>query len=266
MKKYGFKIITTGIISAIMATLLSSCFDDPEFADTPRIEFSNIIYKEQGGDNPFDSLILTINFEDGDGDLGLEGEENTPPYNERNYFSNKTGDFFNFGVESIEDLLILADTAVTDTLPPYLNNDEACLFWDEAPQINVIDQDGNSVPLDTITYYQLNERHNNIYIRFFTDQNNDGQIDELTEEFDWRLINDDCSFDYNGRFPVLSDDLGNPSPLEGSITQNMVQQGPFPFFLGDGLVKLKIYILDRAGNRSNVVETPEFTLSEIKAN
>ena len=46
----------------------------------------------------------------------------------------------------------------------------------------------------------------------------------------------------------------------------MVQQGPFPFFLGDGLVKLKIYILDRAGNRSNVVETPEFTLSEIKAN
>lgn len=269
MQKTGLKI-PTFVLTFIVATLaLSSCFDDPEFPDTPRIEFNSIIYKERVGTGAFDSLILRIDFEDGDGDLGLDGEEDQPPYNARNYFSNKTGQLFNFQTETLEDLLILADTAVIDTLPPYVNNDLACLYWDPQPEITVIDGNGNPVPLDTITYYQLNERHNNIIVRFFTDLNNDGSIDEATERFSWQeIFAPECTDGelYDGRFPILSDDLGESSPLEGIIRYNMVQSVPFGNFLGDGLIKLKIYILDRAGNRSNTIETPLFTLQEIRAN
>lgn len=252
-----------------MLTMLASCFDDPEFDDTPKIEFVNIIYKEQAGSPPVDSLILTIDFEDGDGDLGLEGDENAPPFNERNYFSNKTGQVFNFGVETLEDLLVISDTATIDSLRPLANSNVACLFWDEEPQLTVLDQDGNTVPLDTTAYYRLNKRHNNIFIRFFNDKNNDGTIDEATEEFDWRTINAPvCSGNYDGRFPVLSDDLRDNSPLEGSISRAMVQSVPFNVdeFLGNRLTKLQIHILDRSGKSSNVIETPIFTLSEIKAN
>ncbi|MEM8568352.1 MAG: hypothetical protein AAGF85_17965 [Bacteroidota bacterium] len=265
MTKRGFKIITSGIILAILATLYS-CVDDPEFPDTPSISFNSIRYIEQGSTSQFDSLIVTIDFEDGDGDLGLEPDENAPPFNERNYFSNKTGNVFNFGVETLEDLLVISDTARIDSLRDLANSNVACLFWDEEPQLTVQDQNGNSVPLDTTAYYQLNQRHNNIFIRFFNDQNNDGIIDEDTEEFNWRTINAPiCSDNYDGRFPILNEDSGNTA-LEGSISRAMVQSVEFGAFLGDGLIKLKIYILDRAGNRSNVVETPLFTLREIRAN
>ncbi|MEM7108664.1 MAG: hypothetical protein AAF519_10600 [Bacteroidota bacterium] len=267
MFKRRIKIITSLIVSAIFLTV-NSCVDDPEFADMPRIEFESITYVEQRNFDEADSLIITINFEDGDGDLGLEPDENTPPFNERNYFSNKTGNEFNFGVETLEDLLVISDTATIDSLRPLANSQFACLFWDEDPEIFVQDPDGNSVQLDTTVYYRLNERHNNIFIRFYNDINNDGMIDEETEELDFRTINPSgCSANYDARFPVL-DDLDGSSALEGSISQALVQLISFreTAFLGDRLSKLKVYILDRAGNRSNTIVTPEFFLRDIQTN
>ena len=57
--------------------LLSSCWNEPDFDDTPRIEFLGLsTFKRlppQGGVGGAerDSVVITLNFTDGDGDLGL---------------------------------------------------------------------------------------------------------------------------------------------------------------------------------------------------
>ncbi len=274
MMKNRLKITTLGILSLSFAGLmLSSCFDDPEFPDEPRITFESLRYVSQATSGAIvDSLILTIAFEDGDGDLGLDNDENDAPYNPRHYFSNKTGTFLNRQTESPADVLVLSNRAEIDTLPEFNPDIDGCLFWVVEPtDLEVVDvTTGDRAPLNDTVYYQLNERHNNIYVRFFTDgandQPEDGEIDEATEEVNFRTINlPQCDPGYDGRFPILSDDLNESSALEGTIQYSMVQAGPFSdeSFFGNRLTKLRIYILDRAGNRSNIVETEPFRLSDI---
>jgi len=60
------------------------CIDEPEYADQPEISFSGIEIKpisRQAGLN-IDSVGITINFTDGNGDLGLAPEEGYPEYGE----------------------------------------------------------------------------------------------------------------------------------------------------------------------------------------
>lgn len=66
------KIITVFFLSA---TLLSGCFTVPEFPDSPEIEFEGIqsilrVDELTGGYK--DSVIISVKFHDGDGDLGYE--------------------------------------------------------------------------------------------------------------------------------------------------------------------------------------------------
>lgn len=53
---------------------LSSCLDTPNFDNTPSIQFNGVrsdSYFDDFNNTNADSLTITINFEDGDGDLGL---------------------------------------------------------------------------------------------------------------------------------------------------------------------------------------------------
>ena len=63
-----------------LATWLTSCVEQPDFDDTPRIVFNSIdkftIPDPFSGPNATkDSVVITIDFEDGDGDLGLTFQE-----------------------------------------------------------------------------------------------------------------------------------------------------------------------------------------------
>ena len=93
-------IISTGV--------LSGCYNPPEFPIEPTIKFSDIIFKQV--ENRPDSLILVIEFQDGDGDLGLRADENDIPYNDVWFFDKGNG-----------IPLAYADrfTPPWDTLPPY---------------------------------------------------------------------------------------------------------------------------------------------------
>lgn len=63
---------------------LVACVDIPDFDDTPRIEF-NSITKETGeettplGTQIVDKVTVTIDFEDGDGDLGITNAQSEDP-------------------------------------------------------------------------------------------------------------------------------------------------------------------------------------------
>lgn len=53
-----------------VACLLSSCLGKPEFSNTPLITFKSVQILAPQGQKYGDSLLLTVEFEDGDGDLG----------------------------------------------------------------------------------------------------------------------------------------------------------------------------------------------------
>ena len=71
----------------LLAAGLSSCLKEPSYSTTPSIGFDgvdeNVRMKRftAAGQVPVDSVFVTISFQDGDGDLGLNDEEiKLPPY------------------------------------------------------------------------------------------------------------------------------------------------------------------------------------------
>jgi hypothetical protein len=62
-----------------IALALSSCFNEPNYADTPEIDFKGIdrytIAAGKGvGQSKRDSVVITVGFKDGQGDLGTSAE------------------------------------------------------------------------------------------------------------------------------------------------------------------------------------------------
>jgi hypothetical protein len=80
----------------LLATSLSSCLKAPEYPDTPSISFNTIqdirIPPKARGGQPLDSIRMTINYQDGDGDLGLtENDRKSPPFD----YQTGTNRFYN---------------------------------------------------------------------------------------------------------------------------------------------------------------------------
>jgi len=224
--------------------VLNGCFETPDFPVIPQIEFDNVIFKEVPGAGNPDSLIVIIRFKDGDGDLGLGPEEITDIYRERNYYLDRDGDLVVYSTR--------LKPGYADLLPPY-EHPFTCTNWIINPTIS-----GNIVR-DTV-YMELNPNFNNFFVEFLV-KNLDGSF----TEFDWRFIQPGaCGTDFNGRFPLLKDQ-SRPSPLEGRLRYGMTSLGFKPLF-NLSTLKLRITIQDRALNRSNTVESPEFRLEDIRGN
>ncbi len=159
--------------------ILNACYEKPEFPVVPQIGF-NSISASAGQDpntlSPTDVVTITIDFQDGDGDLGL---------NE------------------------------TDTLPPYQKENE----------------DGSP-----------NEFNKNYILDVFLEQNG--------EFIPYPLPNPE--FNFNGRYQRLNVE-GRKTPLEGIINHKVIFQRNLT--QPNTLLKFRVQILDRALNRSNVIET-----------
>jgi hypothetical protein len=96
MKKFSI----VGIFSLFI--MLSSCYQEPAFNTSPNIEFKGIkklIILDQFSGAAKDSLIISIKFQDGDGDLGLDETQKPDAIakNDYNYiirlFRKKNGSF-----------------------------------------------------------------------------------------------------------------------------------------------------------------------------
>lgn len=83
-----------GGLLALGASSLSGCLTPPDISTTPEISLKDIhlIHVDNPGQQiDVDTLVVVVNFKDGDGDLGLTGEDRTvAPYDdpayEYNYF------------------------------------------------------------------------------------------------------------------------------------------------------------------------------------
>lgn len=224
---------------AIILTGVSACFNPPEFPIEPQIEFESVRYKEYGTgfDSNADSLILTLTFKDGDGDLGLDASEDTPPYNNKFYFVFPDGKFITYKTKRT--------VAGYDTLPAFVKPYN-CVNWEIFRENNVVK--------DTL-YFQLNPDYYNITVDFLV-KNADATFTEfdLTKEFNYPA----CGGTFDGRFPILFKDKPG-APLEGTIRYGMGSTG-FKALFSIKTLKLRIQIKDRALHRSNTIETSEFTL------
>lgn len=247
-----------------MALFLASCFDPPEYAPSPSIEYESVSFIDVANPSDPDSLILTIRFKDGDGDLGLDANDPSDtlyPYQNRTFFdtvkSSNAGYYYPFN----DGTFITYETKRTspygwkqkhlayDTLPAF-SNPYNCVNWQVLAMNNEVDT----------FYFELNPDHHNIFVEFLV-KNSDGTFTEFdwTEEFAYPQ----CGITFDGRFPVLSKDLSQKSALDGKIRYGMPSTG-FMILFSIKTLKLRITIQDRTLNKSNVVETPEFTLQQIK--
>lgn len=224
----------------ILLVFAVSCEKPPELPLSPRIEFIGLEFKVVEGGQ--DSLIVTISFEDGDGDLGLSQDETLPPYNEF-FFILKDGSrvYFLNGV-TFDDFITFSEA---NGDPPFNQND-----WFVADFV----VEGN--PLTDTVRIERNENFNNFFVDFFI--KTDNGFEEL-------LLIDLLGTNFDGRFMVLNPDgPDSDRPLEGTLRYTMRSFGFLinPILRNETL-KLNLQIQDRQLNRSNVVETPAFKLVEL---
>ena len=224
------------LLAALVTGLVSGCFTAPEFANEPAISYKDIIFKHGATEFDQDSLILTIGFQDGDGDLGLrpDGPDTNDPYHDLWFFTKADG-----------SLVTLADRSLPgfDTLLPPYEFPYTCI---NSSQI---------IGVDTM-YTEANEFHNNIYVTFFKKTNGE------YIEFDFlELSKPQCNQGYDGRYPLLND-TNRDRPLEGKLKYTMKSAAWELIFRLDTL-KLDVFIYDRALNKSNTISTPDFVLKGI---
>ncbi|MEJ0029249.1 MAG: hypothetical protein WDO15_02240 [Bacteroidota bacterium] len=266
--------------------IISSCFNPPEYPDTPQIVFKSVDFIKGGptddGSLPTDSIILKLTFKDGDGDVGIGSKETAPPFNDRWYYTksrlqpdqskppgydcsayeNKcyyyvdpaSGEFRKY-----VDYADRTDTPGYDTLKPYIKPFN-CTNW----EIISIDDDNDPqtlpVPFDTL-FFELNPHYNNLFVEFQTKTDDPANPYETFDENTFFTAPLCGIRTFYGRIPILSEDLGRSTPLEGEI-RYAIQSKFFTTIFGAKTLRLRVFIEDRALHASNVVFTREFNLRE----
>ncbi len=230
---------------------VASCYPPEEFPNTPSIAFNDLKYREI--DNGTDSLILTIDFQDGDGDIGLDGDENFYPYHD-----------FNAIIDANNKFVTISDTEVEPPFYIATPNGDISFFsqTDNRPDYNCLDYeivnlDEANTQVDTF-YVQQNENNKNIFVDFYRKKNG------VYEFIDWTRVFSaiGCGTTFDARFPRFIEN-NNDRALDGSITYSMVSEG-FGLVLRSDTFQLRVRIKDRALNDSNEIRSPDFTLSELQ--
>jgi hypothetical protein len=254
---------TLSLVSTFGLLLIASCFEPPQYSIVPRIEFENVRTVEVAGPSTPDSLIITVSFRDGDGDLGRSGTEDEPPFNQKWYYllnpiptceptvtpPCKRSSFID---ESNLANVVKFSTRRTnpdyDTLPAYVKPficENYEVLRDDVGQI-----------IDTV-YIRQNPRTFTYFCDLYTVEAG------VPQKYDW-YIGSGCPLPgggFYGRFDVLAKD-GDPDlglPLEGTIAFKVASNTIFGA-LQNKTLQLRIRIVDRAGHYSNEVTSNNFTL------
>ena len=280
--------ITKGLLLfGVLVVVASSCFDPPEYPNQPSIDFEGLEFFAEA--DAIDSLVLSINFKDGDGDLGLSSDDISFPYHPRNYFLENNGQlisvptispytnippiiYLNTGqTGKLATIRTLEKPEYASKMPEYIYPFTCTTYIYDSLYIEVGDEEifDNSYNI-TDTLRSSNPSNKDLYQikeNFYTQKN--PNYDNITVDFilsnntelNWETITGtECGPSFDGRFPRLSDKDG---PLEGTLRYSMKSEG-LAIILGSQSFKLRVTIKDRALNTSNTIETDFVTLEGIK--
>lgn len=281
--KYCNKILrqVTVYPFAIFAAIFTcSCQQQETFPNTPQITFKNLRFVENPNDGVPDSLILSFDFQDGDGNLGLPSDDKYYPVHDyyaivgpdkkpisiseatlpETQFRYVPPDFTRGASPELPDNNFVFNTEKITKKPAfdcdayeivYINNERTDFFSKNSRG----DVNTDLYSLDTILIKRNDNRYN-----FFIDllRKRGNQYEKLNFS---KADENGCLIPLNGRFPLLDiDNIG--SPLEGTIKYAMQSLG-FRIKIRADSFKLKFYIKDHNFTKSNVVETEDFTLDQL---
>lgn len=293
------RVIKGIILFCFSMVVMSACFEAPEFSDIPKLTYKDIKFKEVGEASDYDTLILYLDFQDGNGDVGLSSFEESgdfnPPYNSEFYFLangvKPDGKGDTIPITSIvlkddvenKDYLILNYSALpgkivtskTRSLPAYnylpVYNPNSCIDYSFLTEV--------LAPLSSVdATYDIQDTvmvNGRSFAKFqeallYRSNPNHYNIEikfwvfEGGEfvEYDWF---EEYCLTFNGRFPTSLSD--NPTyinrPIEGTIRYAMPSTS-FRAIFGVTPLKISARIRDRALNVSNTVYTEEFYLDKIR--
>lgn len=292
-----------GNIFVVLVLFWAGCGKEPDYSIVPEIALpaNGLKFIESTPPETSEALRISLRFTDGDGDLGLDEKENKGKFAQRYYtiyyaeyttdkidedpYSLKTWVPIQNGYDShrcvnYQGKLWISTADNNTKMPGYSSN------WREFFILNY--KAKRTIPAlhsfpefvkpykctkwDVVTYtvdkaekkdtvsVEYNSNYYNIFAQLYT-KNLDGTF----TLFDPLTYYGNCGgeeFGY-GRFPVLAKDIDNAGALNGVINYS-IRSSALSIIFGNKTMKLKVYILDREGHKSNVVETQEFTLQSIK--
>lgn len=211
----------------------SACQDRPTFPLTPSINLNEFYFK-QIKDFSLDSLIIKIQFEDGDGDLGLDANETDPPYHILDIVTDPiTGDTLQFGDEGT---------------PEEYN----CVDYEIVRNESTV---GDSLIITADTIYVIrNLDHFNFFLTFLIEED-DGSFREFNP-----ALERNCAPPYHGRYFVLNT-ARDIRPLTGELQYSLLSG--FRLLFRNETIKLRIQIQDRSLHKSNIIETEKFEINDI---
>ncbi|MEM0939120.1 MAG: hypothetical protein AAF600_04025 [Bacteroidota bacterium] len=283
-------IQTTKLSLVIVILTLTSCFDEPEFSDTPKIEFESLEF----ADSPTtDSLILTFSFEDGEANFGVLANDFGAEYNL--FVDSEQKVLTAANIDSASPPIFLAPIVFDNVIPirqdgntiivqPGATSYPAFLqtevFTNDANDIafecpNIINQTLNLFDTLDVAVYELDDPfYENILIQdidsevpalYIEEYNNfiiffERIVNGEPEEIPFREIvgSESCDVgNFNARIPLF-DQEGE----SGTITYNIIS-AVLRIPLESNPFRLRFFVYDRLGNKSNEVVTPTFLLNEI---
>jgi hypothetical protein len=247
------------ILLLVLLLVQLACFEPPVFPDEPVISYNNITYTDVEGGS--DSLILTFNFEDGNGDIGLNPDDVYPPFHSFNYIVHNPDDwqFVRYGeTEFVLPMGSFSNVGI-EYMGEYPFEGDLPLFGCEDYRIETdLFADSSATDRTDTLLIEKNRYNKNMYVDFYR---------KVRGEY--FLINNDfsqgsCIEFFNSRIPVF-DEENMGRTLSGTISFAMLSQGFKTTFRNDS-IKLSFFIYDRGLNKSNVASTPDFVLSAISKN
>lgn len=141
-------------LSLLALLFIASCDDTPVFPIEPRIEFVSIT-PEVGTQLTADEIVLTFSYQDGDGDLGYEGDATNNLFVEdmRAAFAGIPGRISSYSFESLtpdtRKPSIQGNITITMLTPLYESSEEPAVF-----EVYIVDRAGhksNVIQTDPIT-------------------------------------------------------------------------------------------------------------------
>jgi len=246
----------------ILTWVVGACLKQPENSVIPQIQLQSLNFKHEFP-AAADTLILTLKFTDGDGDLGIEGNE-TAIYTSSIDSTDINSPFY-YVYDSTSKLCgshICTTHYNGYTLPRgahYVNYKmkRTIPSADTLPSLSCKNWELRASPADTL-YLQTNPYNNNIFVDIYT-KNADGTYAYFDPNNVYPFGNLCVTNFFNGRFPILPSDLGKRSSLDGTITYKIQSAGLYIFLRGK-TIKARTYILDRAFHKSNLVESDDFIM------
>lgn len=286
-----------GLLLFTISLILVSCFDAPEFSNTPSVKLVDIYFgKSKRVDKP-DSLVIKLNFEDGDGDLGLANTFQSDPFHNYNYFiATKDGTLLKVGKSELEQAPGYFELNIPPGTSGYIADWEIALI---EPYNQLMVPFSPSVACTNYSRLDPTKHYDSILVKssfesllefsdnkeqvtyespgdyfivrdtFYIEQNPNFYNLEVHlfkktgvnefEEFDFTPY---CPLSFNGRFPVLTD-MSKENPVSGEINYSMTSSA-IEGIMGNNIWKLEVIVRDRSLNTSKVASSKEFTLDEIK--